>query len=168
MNFIIAQILGIIAGLLSAMAIQTKSKRKYLLIYSISYVFFILNMILLKAYSGAINNVISLVLSLISMKYEKKKFPTWMLIFFVIAIFAGSALTYQNVFSILPSIATFLYLFILLSKNMRNIRTINLITKALWTIYDFISKAYTTFVIDVIALISAIIAKGRYDKKKTK
>ena len=46
MDFVIAQIIGIIGAGLAMVAAQMKSKKKYLLFYALSYAFFIVNMIL--------------------------------------------------------------------------------------------------------------------------
>ena len=168
MSFIIAQIIGIIGAGLAIIATQMKSKNKYLLFYALSYAFFIVNMILLKAYAGALNCFILMILTIISTKYEKKKFPNWLLIVFIVVILIGNIITYNNIFSLLPAIASYIYLFILLSKNMKAVRKSTVCLRLLWAIYDFIVKAYTTFALDIFSVISSIIAIYRFDIKKEK
>ena len=56
--------------------------------------------------------------------------------------------------------------FILLSKNMKMIRKSTVCLRLLWAIYDFIVKAYTTFVLDIFSFISSLIAIYRLDIKK--
>jgi len=143
-----------------------KEKKKYLICYAISYGFFVINLILLKAYSGAINCVILTILTIISTKFEKKKFPMWLAILFGIIIYIGNNITYKNIFSLLPTIASYIYLLILLLKNMKLVRKLTIVLRFLWTIYDFIAKAYTTFALDIFSLISSIIAIYRLDVKK--
>jgi len=167
MDFIIAQIIGIIGAGLAMVAAQMKSKKKYLLFYAMSYGFFIVNMVLLKAYAGAINCLILMILTIISSRYENKKFPMWLLIVFAIIILIGNIITYNNVFSLLPAVASYIYLIILLSKNMKNVRISTVILRLLWAIYDFIVKAYTTFALDIFSFISSLIAIYRFDIKKT-
>ena len=159
MEFIVAQIIGVIGAGLAMVAAQMKEKKKYLIFYAISYGFFVINMILLKAYSGAINCVI------ISTKYEKKKFPIWLAILFGIIILIGNIITYNNIFSLLPAVASYIYLFILLSKNMKMVRKSTVVLRLLWAIYDFIVKAYTTFALDIFSFISSLIAIYRLDIK---
>ena len=166
MEFIIAQIIGIIGAGLAMIAAQMKEKNKYLLFYAMSYGFFVINMILLKAYSGAINCVILTILTLISTRFEEKKFPTGLAIIFGIVILIGNVITYKDVFSLLPAIASYIYLFILLSKNMKMIRKSTVCLRLLWAIYDFIVKAYTTFALDIFSLISSLIAIYRLDIRK--
>ena len=167
MEFIIAQIIGVIGAGLAMVAAQMKDKKKYLLFYAISYAFFVINMILLKAYAGAINCVILTILTIISTKFENKKFPTWLLTFFAIVILIGNIITYNNVFSLLPAIASYIYLFILITKNMKLVRKSTVALRLLWAIYDFIVKAYTTFALDIFSFISSIIAIYRLDIKTT-
>lgn len=176
MEFVLAQIFGMIGATLTIIATQMKNKKKYLLSYIVSYVFFITSMIFLKAYSGAINSFILMILTIISTKFENRKFPIWLIFIFIIIILIGNVITYNNIFSLLPAMASYVYLTILLSKNMKNIRISNVGLRLLWMMYDFIVKAYTTFAVDIISVISALIAiyrfdiknkKGEYDNKKT-
>ena len=112
------------------------------------------------------NCVILTILTIISTKYEKKQFPIWLAIIFGILILIGNIKTYNNIFSLLPAVASYIYLFILLSKNMKIVRQSTVILRLLWTIYDFIVKAYTTFALDIFSLISSLIAIYRLDIKK--
>lgn len=166
MQFIIAQIMGIIGACLAMLATQMKYKKKYLFIYALSYMFFVVNMILLKAYSGAINCILLTLLTLISTKYENKKFSIGLAGIFSVVILIGNVITYNNIFSLLPAVASYIYLFILLSKNMKIIRKSTVLLRLLWAIYDFIVKAYTTFILDIFSFISSIIAIYRLDLKK--
>ena len=168
MEFIIAQIIGVIGAGLAMIAAQMKDKKKYLLFYAISYGFFVVNMLLLKAYAGAINCVILTILTIISTRYEKRKFPIWLAISFAIVILIGNIITYSDFFSLLPAIASYIYLFILLSKNMKMVRKSTVALRLLWAIYDFIVKAYTTFALDIFSFISSLIAIYRLDIKKQK
>ncbi len=74
----------------------------------------------------------------------------------------------DNIFSLLPAIASYIYLFILLSKNMKLVRKSTVALRLLWAVYDFIVKAYTTFVLDIFSFISSLIAIYRLDIKKQK
>ena len=55
------------------------------------------------------------------------------------------------------------YALIVASKNMKNIRKLNLAQALLWTIYDLIIKAYTASLSSAFVLISTGIAIVRYD-----
>lgn len=165
MTFIIAQILGLFGAIFAMTANQMKNKNKCLFFYIISYSIFVVNLILLGAYSGAVNTFISLILTIISSKLQDKKFPVWLLLLFILLILIGNIKTYNNIFSLLPAIASYIYLIILLLSNMKLIRRWTVLIRLLWTIYDFIVMAYTTFVIDIFSFISSLIAIYRLDIK---
>ena len=165
MIFITAQILGLLGSGSTIVATQMKSKKNYLFAYTIAYVLLIANMILLKAYAGVINCLILMILTLISTKYENKKFPTWLVITFSLIILIGSIITFENIYSLLPTIASYAYWVILLSKDMKTIRRCTFLLKLLWAIYDFLIMAYTTCALDCFGVISSVIAMIRYDRK---
>ena len=166
MEFIFARILGIIGAGIAMIAAQMKDKRKYLTLYAVSYGFFIINMVLLKAYAGAVNCFILMILTIISTRFENKKFPIGLSIIFAVIILFGNIITYSNIYSLLPAIASYIYLVILMSKNMKLVRKNTVILRLLWAIYDFIVKAYTTFALDTVSFISSLIAIYRLDIKK--
>ena len=112
------------------------------------------------------NCVILTILTIISTRYEKKQFSIWLAIIFGILILIGNIKTYNNIFSLLPAVASYIYLFILLSKNMKMVRKSTAMLRLLWTTYDFIVKAYTTFALDIFSLISSLIAIYRLDIKE--
>ena len=72
-EFIIAQILGAIGAVFGIIATQMKNKKKYILFFTMADIFFIVNMVLLKAYSGANNTFILIMLSIITLKNKDKK-----------------------------------------------------------------------------------------------
>lgn len=164
MNFILAQIAGTIASILAITASQMKTKKHFLLIYIFSYAFFILDFVLLKAYSGIINNVILFILTIISNKYNNKKIPKYLIIIFFIFIIIGNIISYQNIYSLLPFLASIFYVIALITKNMKIVRQTTIVQKLSWTLYDFIVKSYSTFVMDIISIVSIFIAIIRYDK----
>lgn len=150
------------------LAAQMKDKNKYLILYAASYIVFIINMVLLNAYAGAINCFLLAILTIISTRFNKKSFPRWLFILFTIIILIGNIITYSNIFSLLPAIASYVYLVILCSKNMKLVRKLTVVLRILWAIYDFIVKAYTTFALDIFSFLSSIIEIYRLDFKNKK
>ena len=163
--FILAQIFGILGPGATIIATQMKDKKKYLLAYIVAYVLLIANYLLLNAYSGALNTFILLILTLIFSIFENKKFPTWLIILFSSFLLIGSIITYENIYSILPTIGSFMSFAILLTKDMKKIRIYTFILKLLFATYDFLVMAYTACVLDSIGFITTIIAVYRYDIK---
>lgn len=166
MEFIIAQILGATGSGSAAIATQMKDKKKYLIFYALCYAQFIISFILLKGYSGAINSFILMILTLITNRYNDKKIPKWLIYCFLVLIFIGIYITYTNTYSLLPAIASILYLLILISSNMKKVRKYSLISRLMWIMYDFVVGAYAAFALDIVSITSSIIAIIRYDKNK--
>lgn len=165
MIFVIAQILGILGPGTTIIATQMKDKKKYLLAYIAAYIIIMTYYLLLKAYPGAINTFILLALTIVFSMFENKKFPVWLIVIFSLLILFGSIITYENIYSLLPAVVSFISFIILLSKDMKKIRKYTLLIKLLCTIYDFLVMVYTACIIDFIGLISTIIAMFRYDRK---
>ncbi len=166
MNFFIAQIFGICGSIFVMFASIMKTKSKYLISYIFAYIFFISNMILLKAYSGALNNFIVMILTIISIKFENKKFPVYVIIIFGIVILIGNIFCFVNIYSLLPALASFIYLAILVLNDMKILRKLTVFLRLSWMIYDFIIKAFSTFVFDIISFIISIIAVFRFYNKE--
>ena len=162
-EFVTAQIMGAIAAVFSIIANQMKNKNKYILFYIISDIFFITNMVLLKAYSGANNTFILMILGIITLKNEDKKISKKIIILFAIILLITNIYTYNGIISLLPAIASYIYLVILLSEDMRNIRIYTMLSKLLWSFYDIIIKAYTTLILDLIGFVSS---RKYYTNKK--
>ena len=131
-------------------------------------IFFIVNMVLLKAYSGANNTFILIMLSIITLKNKDKKISKKVIIIFAFILFITSIFTYDGIISLLPTIASYIYLVILSSENMENIRLYTMLLKLLWSCYDIIIAAYTTLVLDLFGLGSSLIAILRFDGKNKK
>lgn len=165
MQFVMAQIMGLLGAGSILISTQMKNKNKYLLFNILASVFFIISMLLLQSFAGAVNYLIGMILTIISSKYEDKKFPIWMIIAFSVAILIGNIITYVNIYSLLPAIASYIYLATLISKDMKNVRRYAVVLRISWAIYDFIIMAYTTFILDLFNLGSTIIAIYRYDIK---
>lgn len=163
--FILAQIFGILGPGATIIATQMKDKKKYLLAYIVAYILIMTYYLLLKAYPGAINTFILLLLTLVFSIFENKKFPIWLIVFFSLLILLGSIITYENIYSLLPTIVSFISFIILLSRDMKKIRKYTLLIKLLCMIYDFLVMVYTASIIDSVGLISTIIAIYRYDIK---
>lgn len=162
---ILAQIMGLIASIIMILGIQVKEKKYICLIFIVAKIFYGINFVLLSAYSGAINQIIGLVITVVSYIYTKrnKKIPLWISFIFIIITLIGGAFTYSNIYSLLAIGAGITYALIVASNNMKTIRKLNLIQSLLWTIYDLIISAYTASISSVFVFVSTLIAIFRYD-----
>lgn len=165
MDFV-AQIIGLIASIIMIGAIQVKEKKNlYLILNILVKILYGINFALLSAYSGTITQVIGLVITVVAYIYTKKslEIPKWLTTIFIMVTIIADIFTYSNIYSFMAILCGITYALIVASKNMKNIRKLNLAQALLWTIYDLIIKAYTASLSSTFVLISTGIAIVRYD-----
>lgn len=169
-NFIIAQILSVINGIFLITSIRSKEKKKFLVQNSISNLAGFLSMIVLGAYSASIGPVILTIQGIITYIYEekkKKKQPKWLLIMYPLLSLLAGSLTITSILSILPIISSTLASTMLMTKNMKTSRKINLISSVLAIPYLMTNKAYVAALIFSTSFINTLEAIYKIDYKKT-
>lgn len=168
-NFIIAQILSIINGIFLITSIRSKEKKKFLVQNSISNLAGFLSMIVLGAYSASIGPVILTIQGIITYIYEekkKKKQPKWLLIMYPLLSLIAWSLTITSILSILPIISSTLASTMLMTKNMKTSRKINLVSSVLALPYLITNKAYVAAIIFSASFINTLEAIYKIDYKK--
>lgn len=168
-NFIIAQILSVINGIFLITSIRSKEKKKFLVQNSISNLAGFLSMIVLGAYSASIGPVILTIQGIITYIYEekkKKKQPKWLLIMYPLLSLLAGSLTITSILSILPIISSTLASTMLMTKNMKTSRKINLISSVLALPYLITNKAYVAAIIFSASFINTLEAMYKIDYKK--
>lgn len=168
--FVMAQIFGIIANILFAISPQQKSKKKVILFQTLSCIFFATQYLLLGAYSGTAENMLSIVINIIFWKYSnaKKKIPFYWLGLYSIANIMAGIFTYTNIFSIFPIIISIACTYGIWQENLKVNRFIILFGSIGWIVYNFMVGAYASSIVNVFSLVSAIIAVWRLDIRKNK
>lgn len=167
MLFILAQIIGVIVLVITVTSIQFKTKEKILICQIIANVLVAVQYFLLNALTGAVVAIINVIRCIIFYYYKKKnKKPSiiFLTIFIIVAIVSG-ILTCQNVFSIIPIIATIVFTYGLWQDNVKVTRICTAITAGNWTIYNIIVKAFAGALQSVAECSSAIIAMLRNKEK---
>ena len=108
-NFIIAQIIGILALIILMLSFQ-KNEKKLLLKYQIiSSFLYALQYVFLGAYTGSLMNLTCMVRNFIFNKYNNKKVPIHWLIIIVILMIVFLLISYIRTISLLPMLAVVLY-----------------------------------------------------------
>lgn len=169
-SFIIAQILSVINGIFLITSIRSKEKKKFLVQNSISNLAGFLSMIVLGAYSASIGPVILTIQGIITYIYEekkKKKQPKWLLIMYPLLSLLAGSLTITSILSILPIISSTLASTMLMTKNMKTSRKINLVSSVLAIPYLMTNKAYVAALIFSTSFINTLEAIYKIDYKKT-
>lgn len=168
-NFIIAQILSVINGIFLLTSIRSKEKKRFLVQNSISNLAGFLSMIVLKAYSASIGPIVLTLQGIITYTYEKKnkKQPKILLIMYPLLTLLAGSLTITSPLSILPIISSTLASTMLMTKNMKTSRKINLVSSVLAIPYLMTNKAYVAALIFSSSFINTLEAIYKLDYKKT-
>ena len=164
------QIIGVIGYFLLAISYYKNKKIDILKIQIGAYFFFTIHYYLLNAITGTICNILGLlsiiIIYLVESKKERKKRNTFilgMIPVLVLIVF----LTYENMYSVLPIIASTLSLISLLTDSETTIRKIGIISAISWLLYAIIYKSYAAIVFEIITILSTTFAFLKM-KKKTK
>lgn len=169
MLFILAQICGIIALILTVIAVQFKTKEKIVMCSVFANIVVAIQYFLLNAITGTVVSIINTIRCIIFYYYKKKDMKPSiiiLLIFEIIAVISG-IMSWQNIWSIIPIIVTIIYTYGLWQDNVKVIRITTGIAGFGWAIYDIIVMAYVGAVQETSQLISAIISLFR-NRKETK
>lgn len=167
MLFILAQICGIIALILTVIAVQFKTKEKIVMCSVFANIVVAIQFFLLNAITGAVVSIINTIRCIIFYYYKKKDMKPSiiiLLIFEIIAVVSG-IMSWQNIWSIIPIIVTIVYTYGLWQDNVKVIRIATGIAGLGWAIYDVIVMAYVGAIQEASQLVSAIIALFRNRKE---
>ena len=168
MPFIIAQVCGAIALILTVICVQFKTKEKILIFQIIANIVVALQYFLLNAITGGVVAIINTIRCIIFFYYKKKdKKPSiiFLSIFIAVAIVSG-IITWQNNFSIIPIIAAIVFTYGLWQDNVKITKICTAITSGNWIIYNLVVKAYVGAIQSIAECTSAVIAIIRYKKLK--
>ena len=169
-NFVVAQILGLLALFILGYSFQKNNKENMLKLQMISSFLFALQYVFLTAWTGALMNFICIVRNYIFKKYEKSPIPIGIVCILIILIISLSAISWDGYISILPPIAIILYTISLTQNKLKIVRLTEIISCSLFIIYNIKVLAITGLISTIIELVLAGIAIIRYDllKKTTK
>ena len=167
MNFIIAQILGLIGALLKIVSIQFKSKKKILLMFILVNLITGIELILLKGYTGALICFIAAIQTFINYIYviKNKKLPKFFIPIYVIISLIIGMYSYKELMDILPVICSMLYIASICQTKEKNLRILSFINISIWVVYNIYHMAYTDVLFKICILISNAIAIYNYDIK---
>lgn len=160
MLFILAQICGIIALILTVISVQFKEKEKIMICMILANVIVAIQYFLLNALTGAVISLLNTIRCIVFYTYKKKnKNPSLMtlVIFEIIAILSG-IVTWQDMWSLIPIVVTVIYTYGLWQDNVKIIRITTAIVGLGWAIYNIVVQAFVGAIQETAQLISALIA----------
>lgn len=168
MGSLFPQILGLLAVATFLLSYQQK-KRKNIIIWNvISRILYILQYLLLGAFSGAVLDVLGTISSVLAEKKQisfiKKHLVAILVSVNALIIIAGLCIAYINksFLDIFPIVGVLLHTSAFWITNEKIIRRVSLLGSPFWFIYNFLSKAYGSAVGDILTMVSIIIAMIKY------
>ncbi len=168
----VAQIIGFVAVGVFLLSFQPKQRKYMILLNVTSRVLYIVQYLLLGAFSGAVLDVLGSVSSIVAGKKHTpfvKKYEKLLLIAInVLMVAAGVTIAVLNkrwidVFSI---VGVLLHTSAFWLTDERKIRWMSLVGSPFWFAYNLLSRAYGSSVGDVLSMVSIIIAMVRHREKK--
>jgi len=160
MNNFIIQLIGIIAYAILAFSYFKKKKKDILFIQIFSTIAFAVHYYLLSGITGTTCNLISLLIIIIIYFFEKHNGKNKKLLIFstIPLLILISLFTYENIFSILPIIASTVILISFVLSNENTIRIAGIISALCWLIYAVIYKSYAGVFFEGFSMITTFIA----------
>ena len=167
-KFVVAQILGLCAFLVSIISVLQKDRSKYIY-FNISQSVFSSVQYLFLSKMIAFYLCMLTIIRLIVYNF-KNKYRLWLyiifLIVFVVANIWVSLINYNSPIDILPIVASTMVCFSVWQSNVVLIKIILIITKVLWGIYACFTLAYFSIAMDIFIIIWTIIYLCKTRKKK--
>ena len=160
LNTLVVQGLGAIGYALLGLSYFEKEKRQILYVQIFSYIFFVLHYYLLNCITGAICNLIGLFALVTIYIFDKHKLKRKILVsgFFIVLLLVINIITFQNVFSIFPMVASVIVIMSFLDNNENDIRGVGILATICWLVYAIVYKSYISIVFEAITFIDVVIA----------
>ena len=172
MILIISQIIGFAAVGLYLLSYQLKKRKQIVWVTCISNLLYVLQYVLLGAFSGAIMDMMSTVSSFFAAKKNDKPFvrfsrwlgPVNLVVIAVVGLI--SAYMQKDLLELLPIAGALFQTGGLWCDDEQTIRKFGLCSAPFWLVYNFINQAYGAAVGTVFIMVSAVTAMMRYRKKE--
>ena len=167
MFYIIIQLIGLLAFIISLIAYHKNDKEKILFYMILSSTLNLIHYLLLGAYSGCITKIISILRdSFIILKSKNKILSSNIfLIIFLVIYLITAIFTYNSIWSILPIIAASIYIIYIWNGNTLTIKKTAFFCYFLWLFYNIFVFSIAGIISNIISIISTFIAIKKINKK---
>lgn len=161
---IIGNAISLIASILMVCSGYFKSKKRTLLFQTIDVTLYTLSSIVLKAYTGAIANVISIPRDILA--YKEKL--TWYFKSMIVICMISLSIIFSEgrLINLMPLIASVPYTLLLDKLKGISFKVLVIVNLSFWLIYDFIVNNYVAALFDAGTIITSCIAICRIHKQK--
>ncbi len=163
---LIANGVGLVAVVLFVSSYQMKRRSSIIVCNAISRALYILQYVLLGAFSGAALDVIGLISSVLATRKDSpliRKLRVPVLILINAAMLAVNVLLYESAWDVLPFIGVLLHTTAFWLTNEKKIRALSILGSPFWFAYNAHAMALGSAAGDVFTIISIGIAILRYD-----
>jgi len=171
---LIPQIIGLAAVATFLLSYQQKKRKNIIIFNTISRCLYILQYLLLGAYSGAVLDVLGAISSVIAGKkhtrFIKRHTKAVFIAINLVIIFSGVAIALINksLLDLLPILGVLLHTSAFWITSERTIRRVSLLGSPFWLVYNFLSRAYGSAIGDVLTMASIVTAMLRYKDSEKK
>lgn len=171
MFLIISQVIGLTAVGLYLLSYQLKKRKQIVWVTCISNGLYVLQYVLLGAFSGAVLDFLSTVSSFLAAKKNQTPFIRYARLLALINMLAitvvglSSAYVQHDPIELIPIIGALFQTGGLWCDNEQTIRKFGLCGAPFWLIYNYISQAYGAALGSLIAILSIVTSMIRYRKK---
>ena len=158
--YVMSQIAFVFAYLGYGFSYVLKDRPKLLTCNFVSCILFVIAYICLDAKSAIYINIVSIIrqgLLLIQEKNQSQKMYVYVFFFNIISTIIVGILTYENIYSALPALATLIFVYSSWQKSISMYRLCGIIIEINWLIYGIYLKSIVSIVMESIILIAVII-----------
>lgn len=168
---IIANIVGLIAVILFTVSYQFKKKSGIIICSVLSRASYVLQYVLLGAFTGAVIDLTAGIVSYCAGLVENprfKKYSKLIIILSYVALLLAGILSYENIFSILVLVGTLIEVSAFWMKSEKGVLIISLFAPPFWFAYNVYSLAIVGAAGNVFTFVSVVIGLYKYYKIRRK
>ena len=169
MVYVLSQIALVLAYIGYGMSYVSKNRKNILLCNFVSTLFFISAYIFLDAKSALYINLLSVVRQALLLIQEKNQSPKmYIYVFFLnmISTILVGVLTYEDIFSTLPALATIIFVYSSWQKSISMYRLCGIVIELNWLAYGIYLKSIVSIVMEAIILIAVIVNYIKISKEE--
>ena len=165
----IANAVGIAAVIVYLLSYQQKTQKKIAAFNMTCRGLYVLQYVLLGAFSGAVLDILCMIALLPAQRKGKvwvQKGRIWIIAASALALIVAGLLLDQSIFGLLVILGCILQMLAFWMDSEKKVRLVCLMACPCWLAYNLASGAFGSSIGDVMSMISILVAMVRYDFKK--
>ena len=168
LNYIVSQVFVIFAAISLGTSYLLKDKKTIMILCIMASIGYGGQYLFLGAFTGVAMNIVSIIRSIwfyINAKNNKKN-SIWVLIVLSVFVIASGIITYSNIFSIIPIIATLLFTYSVWQDNTNVYRYLAVPMSIMWIVYNLCCNSLLGTITECTVLVFEIAGIIRNKKLK--